>query len=317
VTADGPAESSADFGGDRGAFAPRSRTRGVRSGSRSRGRPPPPVTCRSLAFPTAHLVIRRRRRPPRGLSCRGALRNRQTPKHRLSRCVTFGARAEVAGRSPRHRCRGSRPSSPGSSVLRSGPLSRVSPAASGPTCGPYVPSVARGLAPCRHAREQTPFSAGFGREAARPLRSFRPRGSVPPRRLAPLPASDMLQSVPGLGFTRLAPGRPSALDACSEEPAASAVGSGPGGPSCSSLRRFESRSVSGPRHRGCRSPPAVPPPSAPRLLSSRRSRSGSIALPSARPVHRSPGGFEVRPARWLPSAGGACPPVPVCSRISA
>jgi hypothetical protein len=161
--------------------------------------------------------------------------------------------------SPRHRCRWSRPSSPGSSVLSWGPLSRVSPAASGPACSSFVPSVARGLAPCLHAREQTPFSEGFGREAAKPLRSFRPRGSVPPRRLAPLPASDMLQSAPGLGFTRLAPGRPSALATGSEEPVSSAVGSGPEGPSRSSLRRFESRSVSGPRHRGCRSPPAVPP----------------------------------------------------------
>jgi len=50
-------------------------------------------------------VVRRHRRPPHGLSCQGAFRNRQIPVHRLTRCVVSGVLAGSVGSSPVSRSR--------------------------------------------------------------------------------------------------------------------------------------------------------------------------------------------------------------------
>jgi len=71
-------------------------------------------------FQLAHLVIRRLRRPPRGLSCRGAFWSLSKPVHRLTRCVVSGVLAGSAGHPPIARLR---PSSLGTSRPSSGPSS--------------------------------------------------------------------------------------------------------------------------------------------------------------------------------------------------
>jgi hypothetical protein len=136
-------------------------------------------------------VIRRLRRPPRGLSCRGAFRSLSNSVHRLTRCVASGVLAGSARRCPVAR---SRPllSWNFGPVL---PLFRVSPGTSTP-----APHRFRSVLP-RFVRLRS-----FGRKELL-FRLVPPSWFLPPRRFAPFPASSMLQLAPDLGFARLVPRR--------------------------------------------------------------------------------------------------------------
>jgi len=183
----------------------------------------------------------------------------------------------------------------------------VSPAASGPACGSFVPSVARGLAPCLHAREQTPFSAGFvGEVAASPHLPSSWFGSTS----TVCSAAGLRHVAVGAGSGVHEVGSGSTVGARHRLRRARVVrcrgGSGWTLAFLPSKVRisFGVRTAS-PR---CRSPPAVPPSDASSLRSSRRSGSGSIALPSvrpARPVSRGVRGSsraEVALCGWCVSA---------------
>ena len=152
----------------------------------------------------------------------------------------------------------------------------------------------------------------FGREVP-PSLLLPPSWLVPPRRFAPLPASDVLQSVPGLGFVRLAPGRPLALRSPSLEGRRSAAGRVRMDPhALPSKVRISSggRRASLPRL----SPPAVPPSLLARSLERegrlRRHRSPGPVRPAC---PRSPGGSRFDPHRLSApkcseTVGGACSP---------
>lgn len=160
----------------------------------------------------AHPVVRRLRRPPRGLSFLGAFRGLPIPVHRPSRCVVSGV---LAGSVDFPRSPGFRLLSWNFSSFLS-PLFRVSPGTSTPARpGSRVVSPLRG-----------PLLR-FGREVAA-SRLVPSSWFPPPRRLAPFLASSVFQLAPDLGFARLVPrrslvlvrpcGRPSTSDRARDAP---------------------------------------------------------------------------------------------------
>jgi hypothetical protein len=313
------------------------RTHGVRSGLRSRCRQPP-LTHVPVVWPSrlAHRVVRRLRRPPRGL--RGRARSGLpfgTRRTASPRCVTSGTRAGARRKVDPHRCACLSagladlvrlPSSLGSSVLL-GPLSRVTPAASGsrsrrhrsdPSDSRRPGSSFAGAVvldgPCSGKRRSPRASAG----RCHPPRSFRPRGSSTSTACS---AAGLQHVAAGTGCGVREVGSGSSVGA----PLAFAVGApraGPGRPLARPLRRFESRSVG--RRASLRAVPLVP--FLPRGRPDRSVRPGRpdatpIARCRRRAILRSPGGPRFRPHRPTRHRndrrpmGGACSPVRVPSSV--
>lgn len=283
----------------------------------------------------AHRVIRRHRRPLRGLRGGARIGLFRNPMHRLSRCFTLGTLAGARRKVVPHRSalpfgRAPRPVPPSflSWFFRPfvGPLSRVSPIASGSHRTASVPD--RPFGPPSRTRcgfsphpvgERTALcSASAGRY--HPPCSFRPRGWFHLDGLLrdrPPACCSWCRVWGSRGWFR-------AVRRCSARLLSESVGpprAGSGRTLAFSLRRFGSRLAAGGHH--CLASPLLSFLPRPRRIAPVRGSASSSdrSESSAASCHRSPGGPRFDP--HVPSSpkrigfvGGACIPVFVARGVS-